>query len=207
MKFCPNCGKELPDGVKFCPYCGYKLTKESDEITKEKSKNMTKGVTKSLQELKNLKKATQEAKPIHKSGSESFDKEKPLRDGSDVESVENSGKYLLPNKTIALYFILNLILQAGSSSSDEVMGIFIYTWIVLIIIFLRRNKEKPFNWLLNIIIFLQGILVFSVGMMTLDYIGAAGAGDSLGAIIGLGVLALLFITILLLLYQGNRSKQ
>ena len=23
--FCPNCGKEIPDGSKFCPYCGAKL--------------------------------------------------------------------------------------------------------------------------------------------------------------------------------------
>jgi tetratricopeptide (TPR) repeat protein len=23
--FCPNCGKEIPDGSKFCPYCGAKI--------------------------------------------------------------------------------------------------------------------------------------------------------------------------------------
>jgi TM2 domain-containing membrane protein YozV len=23
--FCPNCGKEIPDGSKFCPYCGASL--------------------------------------------------------------------------------------------------------------------------------------------------------------------------------------
>ena len=23
--FCPNCGKEIPDGSKFCPYCGANL--------------------------------------------------------------------------------------------------------------------------------------------------------------------------------------
>ena len=27
--FCPNCGKQIPDGSKFCPYCGEKLTTES----------------------------------------------------------------------------------------------------------------------------------------------------------------------------------
>ncbi len=204
MKFCPNCGKELPNGVKFCPYCGYKLVKESDEDLKEKPKKMSKGVTKSLQELNNLKNVAQKVKPAYKDIGESFSNTSNTQDTSELESIGENRKYLLPNKTIALYFILNLILQAGSSGSDEVMGIFIYTWIVLIIIFLRRKKEKPFNWLLNIIIFLQAILVFSVGMMTLDYIDAGG--DSLGAIIGLGVLLLLFITILLLLYQGNRSR-
>jgi len=24
--YCPNCGKEIPDGSKFCPYCGAKLS-------------------------------------------------------------------------------------------------------------------------------------------------------------------------------------
>jgi uncharacterized membrane protein YvbJ len=23
--FCPNCGKQIPDGSKFCPYCGEKI--------------------------------------------------------------------------------------------------------------------------------------------------------------------------------------
>ena len=23
--FCPNCGKQIPDGSKFCPYCGAKM--------------------------------------------------------------------------------------------------------------------------------------------------------------------------------------
>ncbi len=25
-RFCPKCGRELPEGVAFCPYCGHKLT-------------------------------------------------------------------------------------------------------------------------------------------------------------------------------------
>lgn len=25
MKYCPNCGEELPSGTKFCPSCGYKI--------------------------------------------------------------------------------------------------------------------------------------------------------------------------------------
>ena len=31
--YCPNCGREIPDGSKFCPYCGAKLslTGESEE--------------------------------------------------------------------------------------------------------------------------------------------------------------------------------
>jgi len=28
--FCPNCGKQIPDGSKFCPYCGAKLALEGE---------------------------------------------------------------------------------------------------------------------------------------------------------------------------------
>ena len=34
--FCPNCGKQIPDGSKFCPYCGAKI--EIVEVTKPDSK-------------------------------------------------------------------------------------------------------------------------------------------------------------------------
>jgi TM2 domain-containing membrane protein YozV len=27
--FCPNCGRQIPDGSKFCPYCGASLEGES----------------------------------------------------------------------------------------------------------------------------------------------------------------------------------
>ena len=27
--FCPNCGKQIPDGSKFCPYCGARIKSES----------------------------------------------------------------------------------------------------------------------------------------------------------------------------------
>jgi hypothetical protein len=35
--FCPNCGKEIPDGSKFCPYCGASLEGKAVNIPKSKS--------------------------------------------------------------------------------------------------------------------------------------------------------------------------
>jgi uncharacterized membrane protein YvbJ len=38
--FCPNCGKQIPDGSKFCPYCGAILTNEKNYPAKrEKAHN------------------------------------------------------------------------------------------------------------------------------------------------------------------------
>jgi len=36
--FCPNCGKEIPDGSKFCPYCGAKIavSPEQKKLAKER---------------------------------------------------------------------------------------------------------------------------------------------------------------------------
>jgi len=35
--YCPNCGKEIPDGSKFCPYCGAKVvaSPEQKKLVKE----------------------------------------------------------------------------------------------------------------------------------------------------------------------------
>ena len=35
--FCPNCGRQIPDGSKFCPYCGAKLEGRIENIPKSKS--------------------------------------------------------------------------------------------------------------------------------------------------------------------------
>ena len=35
--FCPNCGKQIPDGSKFCPYCGASLEGKGATVLKSKS--------------------------------------------------------------------------------------------------------------------------------------------------------------------------
>ena len=107
-----------------------------------------------------------------------------------------------PNNTLVIYFILNFILMMGNSNSDEIMGIFIYTWIVLAIIFFRRHKEKPFNLFLNIFVFLQAVIVLATTMMTLEYV--ADGANGLGVLVQLALLVLLLISIIVLLYKGNR---
>ena len=37
--YCPNCGKEIPDGSKFCPYCGTKV--EQGEIVYKGKGNLS----------------------------------------------------------------------------------------------------------------------------------------------------------------------
>ena len=30
--YCPNCGREIPDGSKFCPYCGFEIKGKKEEV-------------------------------------------------------------------------------------------------------------------------------------------------------------------------------
>lgn len=51
--FCPNCGKELPDGIKFCAYCGRPIVGEKQEDT---TQNTLENTTISVQEGNNTQK-------------------------------------------------------------------------------------------------------------------------------------------------------
>ena len=207
MKFCPNCGKELPENVKFCPYCGYKIAQDSDDIQESLVTKMSKGVTKSLDfsDTADNSEASMQSEILTPKRRYKKHKQRESNTLDDrVEEMDSVGQYSLPTSAIVVYFILNFILIIGNPGSDEIMGIFIYTWIVLAIIFFRKNKEKPFNWLLNIFLTLQGVLVFATAMMITNYLDAGA--DSIGAIILLVVLALMFLTILVMLYQGNRRR-
>jgi len=187
--YCPNCGKEISESVHFCPYCGTKVFQEIDEPSLPK-KRPQKRVDESVEEIEDDDDRVAVASEAVAS-EEEFD---------DTTPSERS----FPNITIGIYLLLNFVLKGMSPYSEEIMGIFIYTWIVLAIIFIRRNKENPFNWFLNIFIFLQAVLVFVTGMMIAEYLDAGG--DSIEAVVQLGVLTVLFITIIVLLIKGNGVK-
>ncbi len=205
MKYCANCGNELDSGVKFCPYCGAEVHESSSELEKPPKPKMNKGVTKSLRDQTNENIKTKSTKDRSKYEEVENIKQEANEENKDSEDAldDVEGGQSLPNNTIGIYFVLNIILTMWNTYSDEILGIFIYTWIVLAIIFIRRNKDNPFNWLLNIFISLQAILVFATGMMRLEY--ADVGGDGVGALVQLVLLVLLLITIVTLLYKGNRK--
>ena len=54
MPFCPNCGKEVSEGIKFCPECGERLKKE---FTPEEKEKYIQGLEASVKEEKPAEKA------------------------------------------------------------------------------------------------------------------------------------------------------
>ncbi len=51
MKFCPNCGKELPKGVKFCPKCGAKIDISQKQEAQYSQKKLEKNVNISIDKI------------------------------------------------------------------------------------------------------------------------------------------------------------
>jgi len=54
MPVCPNCGKEVSEGIKFCPECGERLKKE---FTPEEKEKYIRELDASVEEEKPAKKA------------------------------------------------------------------------------------------------------------------------------------------------------
>ncbi|MDD4777236.1 MAG: hypothetical protein PHV53_02995 [Fermentimonas sp.] len=61
-----------------------------------------------------------------------------------------------------LYLVVSLIIGFRGYLSNEVIGILFCSFIVLLSVFIRRKKEKPYNWFSKLIILVQMIVVASI---------------------------------------------
>lgn len=204
MSYCSNCGHSLTGQNKFCPSCGTKVlgvaTKQHLTGYQEK---MYKNVAISLKNegqnfvtskaketlssyAKNKFKTTESTQAI----SEIF---KPERTDTNEEKATMSSTKKL-NKWTWIYVILNGLLIYLGYQSGEVIGVLLFSILILSIIFLRRKKENPYNWLVKIILVIQLIFLVALIVERLTYIST----------ITLLLIGLL-ITDLILLFKGNNS--
>ena len=195
MAFCTECGSKIEETTKFCPNCGAKII----GITSNKvSGNLEKGVVKGLKkEISNNFKKQQSKNPsIKNDANSSVENESEILSEEIKEQskeIKNSGA----KKHILLYLIANILLFIFSANSDETTGVIFYSVIIFIIYFVRRNKEKPINWLLKILLALQFILIISF-LITV-------AQEEFYSILSQGIFALLAASILWLLFKGNKK--
>jgi uncharacterized Zn finger protein (UPF0148 family) len=202
MPYCINCGTSLNNEIKFCPNCGVKIEANiTEKAGKPVKKKMQKGVVKSLQkETSNYVKSKIKETVLQKTPKEN------LATNNNIKNIETEDKNVIKQKKtsknlILFYVLLNVLLFSFGLSSDDIMGVKFFSVLILIIYFIRHKKEKPFNWLLKIILGLQAILLLSIFMTQSEYLFA----NFLSFLTTLSLLGL-FIVILLLLFKGNKTQ-
>ena len=122
-------------------------------------------------------------------------KENPtINNISETQTPENQtiskGKTI--NKWTWIYIIMNALLLILGSKSEEVVGVLIFSVIILAIVFFRRKKEKPYNWLVKIILVVQLIFLVALIAESIEYI-------SFFTLVFMGLL----LANLALLFKGN----
>ena len=205
MKFCTNCGSELINNPKFCPSCGYKIIQSNNEDQPKMHKRQSKslkdkaldfGQKKSQDYLKDKAKdfVNEQFKQVKQNVSSNSDS-----DNSFNETIETSNDKTPQNqkKNLGLwtmvYFIVNILLSF-SPTSDEKIGLMMFSFVVLLIVLIRYKKDKPYNILVKIILGLQ--IVFTIALI------GAGFEDGYWTINIIYLVALLFAE-LMIMFKGN----
>ncbi len=196
MKYCTNCGHELIDNPTFCPSCGIKI-----ETTEDKDKpKMHKRERKSLKDKiidqgKNKAKDFLEDKVKQVSQNNQSDTfEQNAYDNSNSETSKQNTKLGL---WTMIYFIVNILLSFASHS-DEKIGLLFFSAVILLLALLRRNKAKPYNALVKIILGIQ--IIFTIALI------GAGFENGYWSINIIYLAAMLFVEIMLL-FKGNQKAK
>lgn len=100
---------------------------------------------------------------------------------------------------LLIYIVVNILFVLFNAGSEEITGILIFSVIIVLIYFIRRKKDKPFNIVLKILLILQSILAFSTIMAGLEYVTS-----STYSLIVFACLALLIIVDIKLILNGNK---
>jgi hypothetical protein len=210
MSFCTNCGTPHIQNAKFCPACGANIIvrkMDNNSINKfSDTKNSRRKIVPKPEKgkaSKLFKKQTQDfvkekAQDFIKDKAQDFvnkniSKPKDKPDPSNTKEPKNKTPKKI-NKWTWIYIIINALLVLLGSQSDEVIGVLIFSIIILGTVFFRRKKEKPYNWLVKIIQVLQIVLLFALIAESIEYI-------SVYTLVFIGLL----LTNILLLFKGNNS--
>lgn len=203
MKHCTNCGSKLKINAKFCTSCGSKIGITPKNSSEPSKKKMEKGVAKSLKNetshyVKSKIKETVSPK-TQKENLYTHSETKTddiLFDDNNTINMKKTAKNL-----ILFYVLLNILLFSFGQGSYDIMGVKFFSVIILVIYFIRHQKEKPLNWLLKIFLGLQAILLFSIFISSAQYLFV----NFISFLTTLSLLGL-FIIILLLLFKGNKTQ-
>ena len=175
MAYCTNCGQPLLGQAKFCAGCGTKVLAEQIRTYASGYKEkMHKGVEQQLKSsLRSYANAAIKKKAAHNTLSEKEaapSKRNPVQKEIDPPPVEKRSAAVsappITNKVAGgvtlwtwLYLIVNVIIAVRGYHSDQVIGIVFCSLIVLSLVFIRRKKAKPYNWLTKLLLVVQMVIV------------------------------------------------
>ena len=207
MSFCSNCGQKITAQIKFCPACGTKvlgltsgvtsreylkgykekmykntvitLKNEGKKFVKQKAKEAFSTFT------KNKFKASKSTQPI----AETFKPKKTF----DYEEKQSDAAISKIDIWTWIYIVINAILLYLGNALDEVIGIMLFSVIIILTVLLRRKKPKPYNWLVKIILVLQAVFLIALLADRIEFLGT----------ITLLMAALLLVNFRLL-FKGNK---
>ncbi|WP_367274628.1 zinc-ribbon domain-containing protein [uncultured Lutibacter sp.] len=131
-------------------------------------------------------------------------KNEPTTNGNVTPNTTNKtigNKKTNAKNVLIYYFLINIPLYILNTGVDEIIGVQIFSLIILITFILRLKKEKFVNWFMKIIFVLQSILIFSIFMTQSEYLFS----NLFSALITLSLLALFCITIVLL-FKRNKTQ-
>lgn len=204
MSYCSNCGTNIPVEAKFCPSCGTKIVlKTANKYLTGYKEKMYKNTVMSL---KNEGQNFAESKV--KEALKSFTKE-PINVSEKTQSISEVFKPTKKTETKQtdsiskaggitiwtwIYLIISVLLVYNGYRIDTILGALFFSVIVLLIVFLRKSKTKPYNWLVKIFLVLQIaylVLVLPEGIL---YLG-------INTLLLIGI----FITDIVLLFKGNKK--
>jgi uncharacterized Zn finger protein (UPF0148 family) len=204
MSYCHQCGQTLALNAKFCPACGAKIIAATKtEKRNEYAQKMYKNVVQSLEK--------QSKSYVEKQIKNQIDKVLP-KAGNFSESTQQINEVFKPTSTHKstqnthdisqggidfwtwVYVAINAILLYLGYKSDEVIGVMLFSIIILLLVFLRRDKPKPYNWLVKILLILQALLLLAFAMEKIAYINS----------IIMLMLGMILVN-LRLIFKGNKS--
>jgi len=194
MNYCPNCGNAIEKDAKFCPNCGTKILQTNQK--KQSQSNLEKGVVKSLKDLSKDTIKRKVKKSFVNEDRTQIDSPKEINKTSNV-SPKGSTHGL---KAILGYIAFSILVFFLGKENDLAIGNNIFSFIILLIYFIRNKKEKPINWLAIIILVLQSLLLISFLMEMSQVLFV----NTISSIATLSLLGMLMSTIYLI-FAGNKK--
>ncbi|MGB4846341.1 MAG: zinc ribbon domain-containing protein [Saprospiraceae bacterium] len=213
MQYCTQCGTVISSQAKFCPSCGLEMSFKSPAVKEREQlpEGMEKGVVKSLQD----RSEDISEKQIKESVDDLVPKKNALEMNTD-DKHRQTGYPPLPGKHFSqpneqrhdpdkeagvsfwiwIYLIFNLVLGYLGYRIVNVMWILAISGFIIIGVWIRKGKLKPYNWLIKILIVGQIIILPELLYPRLQYMVIDAV-----TILFVGILILDF----LLLFKGNKK--